>query len=96
MSEKKLCCYDMWMPGQLRGTENPEDCEGVLTTHSEEGYPEDGYYIQVCPRLSTLGQPNGGVNFCGNGPDVITMHRDTTPTNEEYKQAARDADQMDW
>jgi len=83
----------------------PEDCEGLVAdkciSRTDLGKEpldpdslviDDGFYIQVCPRRSRLGNPNGEVTFCGNGPDVIVMFRDTVPTREEYLDAARQFD----
>lgn len=95
--ETSSCCYSFLWSTEHRESKKakPEDCSGVLSSAYEEGYGE-GYYIQVCPRLSWLGRVAGGVTFCGNGPEVIILHRDTIPTEQEYEQVARDADDGDW
>lgn len=92
MSESnKHCCYSFnWSREHMNeGQQRPEDCPGVLATAFENGYPEDGYYIQVCPRTSWLGHTAAHIDFCGNGADVIILHQDAVPTDDEYKQAVR-------
>jgi hypothetical protein len=100
VSEKgSICCYEfrgfVSVP-EKDHTARPDDCQGILTTASAKGYPEDGYYIEVCPRLSWLGAKQYSIDFCGNGADVIVMHQDTIPTSEDYDAAARIADEGDW
>jgi hypothetical protein len=82
-------CYDCLIPGQ----ERPNDCPGLLVeSKSLEGYPEDGYFVQVCPRVSNLGRMVTHIDYCGNGPDVIVMHQSTVPSAEEYAAAAKKCD----
>jgi hypothetical protein len=98
MSEqgKQRCCYDYYGIGQKPELPAmPDDCPGVLATASEQGFSPEGYYIQVCPRVSWLGRVAGGVNFCGNGPDVIVLHRDTVPSKQEYQAVVQEVDD-DW
>ncbi len=86
------CCFAYTWSGQYKKSPMPEDCPGVLATGYADGSPEEGYYIEVCPRTAWLGRAASGVVFCGLGPDVIVLHRDTVPTEDEYNQAARNAD----
>ncbi len=71
----------------------PDDCSGLLVDGRwfPDEYEGDGYFIQVCPRQSTLGSPPSGIGFCGNGPDVIVVHSDREPTEEEYGQIMKES-----
>lgn len=46
--------------------------------------------VQVCPNPAREGSYSEGANYCGNGPDVLTIYRGTVPTDEEYEQEIRD------
>lgn len=85
MSEfEKQACFK-----PLEGFDCPEDCPGILASKELQHPDSDEYFIfQVCPNPSTLGSPNTDVNY-SDGSYEITMHRDTTPTEEEYLEAAR-------
>lgn len=93
--EQKHCCFSYALSEEYKTKPMPDDCPGLLATGSADGSPEDGYYIEVCPRKLWLGKSAAGAAFCGLGPDLIVLHRDTAPTQEEYDQAALEADE-DW
>ncbi len=92
---KSRCCIAYTLSPDHNLPEQPNDCPGILATGYTDWPGEEGYYIEVCPRKSWLGKAAGGIAFCGLGPDVIILHRDTSPTQAEYEQAAREAD-LDW
>lgn len=94
-ANKPRCCFVYTLSPDLKSPIQPEDCPGILAASYANGSPEEGYYIEVCPRKSWLGKIAGCIAFCGLGPDVIVLHRDTLPTKTEYEQAAREADE-DW
>jgi hypothetical protein len=74
----------------LVGQDCPPNCVGVLATKfMRDPNGGEGFMIQVCPNPQTLGRPNAEADYCGNGADVITMHRDTIPTDEEYAEAVK-------
>lgn len=73
----------------LEGFDCPDECPGILASR-ELRYPDSDecFIFQVCPNPNTLGSPNTDVTY-GDGSNEITMHRDTTPTEEEYLEATR-------
>ncbi len=87
------CCYSYTWSQDYRERNQPTDCPGVLATKLAKGDPEDGYYIQICPRAAWLGNLATAVSFCGLGPDVIILHRNSIPTAEECEQAVRRIDE---
>ncbi len=93
-------CYDyMWGENRYKPKEEratPEDCTGLIVDgkYFPDGYDGEGYFVQVCPRQSALGTPPSGVGFCGNGPDVIVVHSDRVPTEEEYQQIIKESPEM--
>ncbi|MDB5163670.1 MAG: hypothetical protein JWS12_287 [Candidatus Saccharibacteria bacterium] len=83
-AEKKPC----FIP--LVGEKCPESCVGLVATKfMRDPNGGEGFMIQVCPNPEWLGQPNSEADYCGDGADVITIHRDTVPTDEEYAQAVQ-------
>ena len=79
----------------LVGHDCPEYCVGVLATRTFDSASPDGAYVQVCPNPDRLKDGISGATYCGNGSDVVTIHRSTIPTEEEYLQAVADFDN-DW
>lgn len=87
------CCYSfMWLPEFDHTTSlRAADCSGILGSAYElDDQGGAGYYIQVCPRLAWLGRAASGINFCGDSPDVLVLHRNTYPSRAEFKQAVID------
>lgn len=90
---EKRCCYEHIFP---HGKERPIDCTGVLAQCGifRENY-EEGFYVQTCPRTSWGGRPPSGIDFCGNGSDVVIIYQ-STPATQEEANAAVDYFLNDW
>jgi len=79
MSEK--FCY-----GSFPNTSDcPEECPGARSKWlpnlgSGDG---EGYYVQICPNPARAGNHPGGINYCGNGPDVLVFYQTEFPSDEE-------------
>lgn len=90
---ENICCNSFFWRDENghSGAVRADDCTGVLALHFED-VGEEGIVVQVCPRERWLGQELGGTAMCGMGPDVVVMHQNTVPTDEEYKAAIADSD----
>jgi hypothetical protein len=75
------------------GGDCPPECIGMIASkfiRESQEIDDEGTIVQVCPNPNRLGDYDDGSIYCGNGPDVVIMHRDTVPSDEEYLQASRD------
>lgn len=95
------CCFTFLWSEENRNSKDKtklkfDDCPGILGSFPAQGYPEDGYYVEVCPRAEYCGRNQRLIEFNGLGPDVITLYRDTLPTPEEITEAAKLADESCW
>lgn len=84
-SPEKLTCF---IP--LIGSDCPDVCQGLLdSSFAEDKNGGEGFLIQVCPNPERRSSINSETDYCGNGPDVIIMYRNTIPTAEEYEVAVK-------
>lgn len=78
---KRLCWSEYFHP-----VECDADCAGPLAwgvRHPNSSLDDEGYYVMVCQSVRNRHLPDRGVECCGNGANVITMHREGFPTDEE-------------
>lgn len=72
-----------------------DKCPGPLTSsyetqsESTKGTVKD-YYVFVCRSPLKMHLPARCIDFCGNGPDVLTMHRSTLPPHKEVEELVRE------
>lgn len=64
-----------------------EACPGPMTKLVEDGVGGEGYYVQLCRDPNTIGEAPGGVNYCGDGPDVLVFHQTEFPSDDEVYRA---------
>lgn len=78
----------------LVGHNCPEACPGMLDSKFlRSDYGGEGCLVQICPNPETLDKPMLAVDYCGNGPDVVIIYRDTVPSDQECKILV---DQAEW
>ncbi len=66
----------------------PEECPGPQSKWlpNSGGGGGEGYYVQLCTNPEKSEYSVGGVNFCGDGPDVLIFYQTEFPPDEEvYK-----------
>lgn len=77
----------MWRRIDKEGT-----CPGVIQTEIVgQSVEQDGFYVQVCPLPEMLGTCEYGINYCGNGSDVVVIHSDRKLNDEEILEGIKNA-----
>ena len=62
--------------------ECPDACPGLLASRLVMGCE-----VQICPNPERLGAANEEADCCGNGHDVLILHRVTEPSQKDYEKA---------